>query len=35
VAAVPRAKALDRPAIRRHFEDRFSVERMTRDYIAL
>jgi glycosyltransferase involved in cell wall biosynthesis len=35
VAAVPWAKALDRPAIRRHFEDRFSVERMTRDYIAL
>ena len=30
VAAVPLAKALDRPAIRRHFEDRFSVERMTR-----
>lgn len=35
VAAVPRAKALDRPAIRRHFEDRFSVGRMARDYIAL
>jgi glycosyltransferase involved in cell wall biosynthesis len=35
VAAVPWAKALDRPAIRRNFEDRFSVERMTRDYMAL
>jgi glycosyltransferase involved in cell wall biosynthesis len=35
VAAVPLAKALDRVAIRRRFEDRFSVERMARDYLAL
>jgi len=35
VAAVPRAKALDRVAIRRRFEERFSVERMARDYLAL
>ena len=35
VAAVPPAKALDRVAIRRRFEERFSVERMARDYLAL
>ena len=35
VAAVPRAKALDRVAIRRRFKERFSVERMARDYLAL
>ena len=35
VEAVPRAKALDRVAIRRRFEERFSVERMARDYLAL
>jgi glycosyltransferase involved in cell wall biosynthesis len=35
VAAVPRARALDRNAIRRRFEERFSVERMARDYLAL
>jgi glycosyltransferase involved in cell wall biosynthesis len=35
VAAVPHAKALDRGAIRRRFEERFSVERMARDYLAL
>jgi glycosyltransferase involved in cell wall biosynthesis len=35
VAAVPRARALDRIAIRRCFEERFSVERMARDYLAL
>ena len=35
VAAVPLAKALDRVAIRRRFEERFSVERMARDYLAL
>jgi len=34
VAAVPLAKALDRVAIRRRFEERFSVERMARDYVA-
>lgn len=35
VAAVPLARALDRQAIRRHFEERFSVERMAHDYVAL
>src|SRR5262249_26406326 len=35
VAAVPLAKALDRGAIRRRFEERFSVERMARDYLVL
>ena len=35
VAAIPLAKALDRVAIRRRFEERFSVERMARDYVAL
>ena len=35
VAAVPRAIALDRHAIRARFEERFSVERMARDYTEL
>ncbi len=35
VAAVPLAAKLDRAAVRRHFEKRFSVERMARDYVAL
>ena len=35
VAAVPLAKALDRAAIRRRFEERFSVERMAREYVVL
>ncbi|MGC1887267.1 MAG: glycosyltransferase [Stellaceae bacterium] len=35
VATVPRAAALDRSEIRRCFEDRFSVERMVRDYVEL
>ncbi len=35
VAAIPLARALDRIAIRRRFEDRFSVERMARDYVSL
>jgi glycosyltransferase involved in cell wall biosynthesis len=35
VAAVPRAVALDRRAVRRHFEERFSAERMARDYVDL
>ncbi len=35
VAAVPLAKTLDRGAIRRRFEERFSVERMAQDYLAL
>lgn len=34
-AAIPLAKALDRGAIRRRFEERFSAERMARDYVAL
>ena len=35
VAAVPLAKMLDRLAIRRRFEERFSVERMAADYLGL
>jgi glycosyltransferase involved in cell wall biosynthesis len=35
VAAVPRAAALDRSGVRRRFEERFSVERMARDYVEL
>jgi glycosyltransferase involved in cell wall biosynthesis len=35
VASVPLARALNRAAIRRQFEARFSVERMARDYLAL
>jgi len=35
VAAVPKALALDRRGIRRRFEERFSVERMARDYVDL
>ena len=35
VAAIPRAAALDRSAVRRCFEERFSVERMARGYIQL
>jgi glycosyltransferase involved in cell wall biosynthesis len=35
VAAIPLTKALDRGAIRRRFEERFSVERMARDYVML
>jgi glycosyltransferase involved in cell wall biosynthesis len=35
VAAVPAAINLDRYAIRRRFEQRFTVERMARDYVAL
>ena len=35
VAAIPRAAALDRSGIRHCFEERFSVERMARDYIEL
>jgi glycosyltransferase involved in cell wall biosynthesis len=35
VAAVSRAAGLDRHAIRNRFEERFSVERMARDYIQL
>jgi glycosyltransferase involved in cell wall biosynthesis len=35
VAGVPRAAALDRTGVRRRFEERFSVERMARDYVEL
>lgn len=35
VAAVEKAFALDRAAVRDRFEARFSVERMTEDYLAL
>ena len=35
VAAVPLVRSLDRTLIRRRFEARFSVERMTADYLAL
>ena len=34
-AAVPPAMALDRAAIRRRFDQRFTAERMARDYITL
>lgn len=34
-AAVPRAISLERRAIRRRFEERFTVERMARDYVGL
>jgi glycosyltransferase involved in cell wall biosynthesis len=35
VAAIPLARGLDRAAIRRRFEERFSVARMARDYLEL
>jgi glycosyltransferase involved in cell wall biosynthesis len=35
VAAIARSIALDRRAIRRRFEQRFTVERMARNYVAL
>ena len=35
VAAIPGAAALDRSGVRRRFEERFTVERMARDYIEL
>jgi len=35
VEAIPRVTALDRGRIRRRFEERFSAERMARDYVAL
>jgi glycosyltransferase involved in cell wall biosynthesis len=35
VAAIAPARALDRLAIRRRFEERFSVERMAKDYLSL
>ena len=33
VAAVRHARLLSRPAIRRRFEERFTVRRMTQDYL--
>jgi glycosyltransferase involved in cell wall biosynthesis len=35
LAGLPCALALDRKRIRRRFEERFSAERMARDYVAL
>ena len=35
VAAVKRASTLDRRAIRKRFEERFSVNRMVEDYVEL
>jgi glycosyltransferase involved in cell wall biosynthesis len=35
LASLPQALALDRKGIRRRFEERFSVERMACDYVAL
>jgi glycosyltransferase involved in cell wall biosynthesis len=35
VAAIPRAKELDRRVIRQEFERRFTDERMARDYLAI
>ena len=35
IAALPRVLALDRRAVRRRFEERFSVNRMAKDYLAV
>ncbi len=35
IAAVPQVLALDRRKVRQRFEDRFTVERMARDYVGL
>ena len=35
VAAIPRVVALDRAAVRARFEERFSAERMARDYVEI
>jgi glycosyltransferase involved in cell wall biosynthesis len=35
IAAVPRLLALDRNAVRRRFEERFSARRMAQDYLAV
>jgi len=35
VAAVPRALSLDRRGVRARFEERFSAERMARDYLSV
>jgi hypothetical protein len=35
VAAMPRVLALDRSAVRRRFEERFSATRMAQDYVSV
>ena len=35
IAAIPRLLAMDRRAVRRRFEERFSSARMARDYVRL
>jgi glycosyltransferase involved in cell wall biosynthesis len=35
LAVLPQVLKLDRRAVRRRFEERFSVQRMARDYVAL
>ena len=35
IAALPRALSLDRNAVRRRFEQRFSARRMAQDYLTL
>ena len=35
IAALPDVLSLDRPAVRRRFEERFSAERMARDYLKV
>jgi glycosyltransferase involved in cell wall biosynthesis len=35
IAAIPRLLAMDRRAVRRRFEERFSSARMARDYVHL
>jgi glycosyltransferase involved in cell wall biosynthesis len=35
VAAVEKVSVLDRAAVRRRFEERFSADRMARDYVAI
>jgi hypothetical protein len=35
VAAVPKVMVLDHAEIRRRFEERFTAERMARDYVSL
>ena len=35
IAAVPQVLALDRRKVRRRFEERFTAERMARDYVDL
>ncbi len=35
IAALPKVLALDRAAVRRRFDERFTVERMARDYVRI